>query len=139
VAADAVLWALGAAAPDWLAGSGLALDPRGFVAVDATLRSRSHREVFAAGDVAGFDPALPKSGVFAVRQGPVLASNLRAAAEGGRLVRYRPQRHGLVLLSLGDRRALGTRNGLVIGGRWVWWWKDMIDRRFVARYRGDEA
>ena len=139
VAADAVLWATGAAAPAWLADCGLARDAQGFVAVEPTLRSRSHSEVFAAGDIAGFDPALPKSGVVAVRQGPVLARNLRAAATGQALARYRPQRHWLVLLSLGDRRALGTRNGLVFGGRLVWWWKDMIDRRFVARYREAEA
>jgi selenide,water dikinase len=137
IAADAVLWATGAAPPAWLDGTALARDARGFVAVDATLRSTSHPGIFAAGDVAGFAPPLPKSGVVAVRQGPLLARNLRAAAEGGRLERYRPQRDWLVLLSLGDGRALGTRNGLVAEGRWVWWWKDWIDRRFMARYRGD--
>ena len=36
---------------------------------------------------------------------------------------------------LGDGRALGTRNGLVAGGRWVWWWKDWIDRRWMHQYR----
>jgi selenide,water dikinase len=137
IAADAVLWATGAAPPAWLDGTALARDARGFVAVDATLRSTSHPGIFAAGDVAGFAPPLPKSGVVAVRQGPLLARNLRAAAEGGRLERYRPQRDWLVLLSLGDGRALGTRNGLVAEGRWVWWWKDWIDRRFMARYRGE--
>jgi selenide,water dikinase len=93
-------------------------------------------EIFAAGDVASLLPeALPKSGVVAVRQGPVLARNLRAAAEGRPLEAYVPQRHWLVLVSLGDRRALGTRNGLVFGGRWVWWWKDRLDRSFMARYQ----
>jgi selenide,water dikinase len=71
----------------------------------------------------------------AVRQGPVLARNLRAAAEGRALEAYRPQRDWLILLATGNRRALGTRNGLTFGGRWVWWWKDRIDRRFMARYR----
>jgi selenide,water dikinase len=40
-----------------------------------------------------------------------------------------------VLLATGDRRALGTRNGVVVGGRWVWWLKDRIDRAFMARYQ----
>ena len=134
--ADTVLWATGAASAEWLARSGLERDRRGFLQVEPTLQALGQKEVFAAGDVASLLPEpLPKAGVFAVRQGPVLARNLRAAAEGRALERFRPQRDWLVLLSLGDGHALGTRNGLVFGGAWVWWWKDWIDRRFVARYR----
>jgi selenide,water dikinase len=140
VEADSILWATAAAAAPWLARSGLARDERGFLQVEPTLQALGRPEVFAAGDVASLPPKpLPKSGVFAVRQGPVLAHNLRAAAEGRALERFVPQRDWLVLLSLGDGHALGTRNGLVFGGRWVWWWKDWIDRRFVARYREGPA
>ncbi len=137
VAADVVLWATGAAAAPWLGESGLRRDARGFLLVGPTLQAVDRPEVFAAGDVASLLPEpLPKAGVFAVRQGPVLAANLRAAAEGRPLSRYAPQKEWLVLLSLGDGRAIGTRNGLVFAGRWVWWWKDWIDRRFMARYQG---
>jgi selenide,water dikinase len=137
VAADVVLWATGAAAAPWLEESGLRRDARGFLLVEPTLQALGRPEVFAAGDVASLIPQpLPKAGVFAVRQGPVLARNLRAAAEGRPLARYEPQKDWLVLLSLGDGRAIGTRNGLVFAGRWVWWWKDWIDRRFMARYQG---
>lgn len=133
--ADAVLWATGAAPAAWLAESGLARDPRGFLLVEPTLQSVGRPAIFAAGDVASLLPEpLPKSGVVAVRQGPVLARNLRAAAEGRALERYAPQGEWLVLLSLGDRTALGTRNGFVVEGRWVWWWKDWLDRSFMARY-----
>jgi pyridine nucleotide-disulfide oxidoreductase family protein len=138
--ADAVLWATGAAPAAWLAQSGLVRDARGFIQVEPTLRAVGQETVFAAGDVASLLPdPLPKAGVFAVRQGPVLARNLRAAAEGAALEEFRPQRDWLVLLSTGDRHALGTRNGLVFGGHWVWWWKDWIDRRFIARYQGSAA
>ena len=134
--ADAVLWATGAAPAAWLARSGLTRDGRGFLQVEPTLQAVGQPAVFAAGDVASLLPTpLPKAGVFAVRQGPVLARNLRAAAEGRALESYAPQRAWLVLLSLGDGHALGTRNGVVFGGRWVWWWKDWIDRRFMARYQ----
>ena len=135
LAADTVLWATGAAPAAWLAESGLARDARGFLLVEPTLQAVGHPAIFAAGDVASLrDAPLPKAGVVAVRQGPVLARNLRAAAEGRALEAYRPQRDWLILLATGDGRALGTRNGLVFAGRWVWWWKDRIDRRFMARY-----
>lgn len=63
----------------------------------------------------------------------LLARKLRAA-EGRALENRPPQRDWLVLLSLGDGHALGTRNRVVFGGRWMWW-KDWIDRRFMARYQ----
>jgi selenide,water dikinase len=136
LAAEAVLFATGAAPAPWLAETGLERDARGFLLVEPTLRAVGQEAVFAVGDVASLLPhPLPKAGVFAVRQGPVLARNLRAAAEGRALEEYEPQREWLVLLATGDGRALGTRNGLVFGGRWVWWWKDVIDRRFMARYQ----
>ncbi len=49
--ADCVIAATGARAPRWLAHTGLKLDVNGYVAVDGTYRSSSHRNVFAAGDV----------------------------------------------------------------------------------------
>lgn len=137
-AADA-LWAVEAAAPPWLGDTGLTLDPRGFVLVDASLRALGRTEVFAAGDVAAFAPRpLPKAGVYAVRAGAVLADNLRRTLEGRPLRPFRPQRHVLTLLALGERSAVGARNGLTVAGRWVWWWKDRIDRRFVGRMNGGD-
>lgn len=137
VACDVPLLAIGASAPGWLQGSGLALDARGFVATGPTLQSVSHPEVFAAGDVATRqDAPHPKSGVHAVRAGPPLARNLRAALAGQPLQPYRPQRRTLYLLSTGDRRAVASWGGFATSGRWVWWWKDRIDRGFIARYGG---
>jgi NADH dehydrogenase FAD-containing subunit len=92
--------------------------------------------VFAAGDVATRrDAPHPKSGVYAVRAGPPLAANLLASIDGARaLAPYRPQRRALVLLSLGERRALGSWGPFAFEGDWVWRWKDRIDRAFVDRH-----
>lgn len=135
VAADTVVWATGAAAPDWPHASGLQTDADGFIAVDEHLQSLSHPGVFAAGDIASMSGAShPKSGVYAVRQGPPLAENLRRALRGESLLRYKPQARALALISTGDRYAVASYGTFAVGGRWVWRWKDYIDRGFVARY-----
>ncbi|MDE0416579.1 MAG: selenide, water dikinase SelD [bacterium] len=133
---DVTILATGAAAPDWIRRTGLAVDNGGFVAVDGFLRSTSHPCVFAVGDVAGFTPGqLPKNGVHAVRQGPVLDGSLRRLAEGRELVSYRPQRHTLALVSTGKGHAVASRGPITVSGRWVWRWKDRIDRRWMRRYQ----
>jgi selenide,water dikinase len=132
---DEVFWTTRAAPAAWLTETGLALDGEGFITVRETLQSVSHAEVFAAGDIASIEGhARPKSGVYAVRSGPPLASNLRRILQGRRLVRYRPQREALYLISTGERYALGARNGVTFEGRWVWTLKDFIDRRFMAKF-----
>lgn len=133
---DELIWATGAAAPAWLRSSGLALDARGFIHVDASLRSTSHAQVYAAGDVASMASLrLAKSGVHAVRQGPILAHNLLFANGEQELKRYLPRSRSLALLSTGGHHAVASWGGLAWSGRWVWRWKDHIDRRFMRRYR----
>ncbi|HLL13335.1 MAG TPA: FAD-dependent oxidoreductase [Rubrivivax sp.] len=135
---ELVLWATGAEAHAWQRDPArrgpLAVSERGFVHVDAQLRSLSHPEVFAVGDCAEWARPLPKAGVYAVRMGPVLSHNLRAALGQGQPRPYKPQRRYLVLLSTSDGRAIASRGALGGHGRWAWHWKDRIDRRFVDRF-----
>lgn len=133
---DAAIWVTSAAPAAWLRSTGLALDQLGFVRVDASLRSVSHADVFAAGDVAALDGLrLEKSGVYAVRQGPILAHNLMAHGQGSGLKRYRPQRKTLALISTGERYAMASKWRLTARGRWVWSLKDRIDRRWMRKYQ----
>jgi selenide,water dikinase len=133
--ADEILWTTEAGSPEWLKSTGLALDDKGFLKVGSTLQVEGQDDIFAAGDMIAFAPRkLPKSGVYAVRTGPVLAENIRRALTGGALRAYRPQRDALYLVSDSLGEAVGTRNGLVFAGEWVWRWKDRIDRNFMERF-----
>jgi selenide,water dikinase len=134
--ADLIVGAGGAAGDALFAEAGLAVDARGFLLVDDTLRSTTQEAIFAAGDCATLTsrPALPKAGVYAVRQGPVLAANLRAAVGGAPLRPFRPQPRALALLNRADGRAILSYGRLAGEGRWAWWLKDWIDRRFVRRF-----
>lgn len=139
VRADIVLWATGATAPDWLREMGLATDDRGFLLTRPTLRSVSSDRVFAVGDTGTIeDNALPKAGVHAVRQGPVLWTNIHRLLNQQPLAIYRPQRSFLKLINLGDGTAIGDYGGRTVRGGWAWSLKDYIDRRFMKMYHNYE-
>lgn len=123
--------ATGARPHAWLAKAGLTTH-EGFVVVDATLRSVSHSEIFACGDTAhlGFDPR-PKAGVYAVRQGPVLAEQIIRLLKGETLTTYRPQSDYLKLISLGRRRAVAEKWGLAFNLPGLWSLKRHIDLKFM--------
>jgi selenide,water dikinase len=128
---DLLIWATGAAPLPWLRSSRLALGEKGFVQVDQALRSVSHAEVFAVGDCAALHP---KSGVHSVRQGALLAQNLRHLVRDENLQSYQPNPRALMLLSCGTRYAIAQRGDWTAEGRWVWRWKDWIDRRWLRSF-----
>jgi selenide,water dikinase len=134
-ASDATFWVTGAAAHEFIRDSGLRTDERGFLAVDDCMQSLSHPGIFGSGDCAtNLQNPRPKAGVFAVRAGPALAANLKAALHGGPLGRHVSARRFLALISCGPRYAVGVYGPLSFAGSWVWRWKDRIDRRFIAGY-----
>lgn len=137
---DVLIWATGPAAPGLFRASGLPTESHGYLLVDETLRVIGEHRILASGDGAVLDAwrHAPRSGVSAVRQGPVLAANLaRLAADPDAirgLRRYRPRRRALALLATNDGRAILSYDPLIIRGAWVLGLKDRIDRRFVERF-----
>ncbi|QUL38012.1 FAD-dependent oxidoreductase [Erythrobacter sp. JK5] len=133
---DLIVAALGSAAPEWPRASGMACDTDGFIAVDRHQRSILHPHIFAVGDVASRqDRDVPHSGVHAVRAGPVLAANLRAAANGlppGKS--YRPRPASLYLLSTGNGSAIASYGPVSAQGRWVARLKSRIDTSWIDTY-----
>ena len=136
--APADLLCTGSRAPDWLAQAGLPVDPSSArVRTDAALEVLGHPGLFASGDCALIAGQVrPPSGVWAVRAAPLLAANLRRHLAGQPLRRWRPQPWALQLLGDGGvdpagPRALAFWGPFALGpGRWLWRWKEQLDRRF---------
>lgn len=132
---DHLFWVTEASAPHWLSKTGLELDANGFITVHDTLQTTTDPSVFAAGDIAAvLGHPRPKSGVFAVRQGPPLSENLRLALTGKPAKPYHPQSHFLSLITTGDKCAVASWRGISIEGKAVWRWKNWIDVRFMERF-----
>ena len=134
---DVSLWATQATSVPWIRDSGLMTDDRGFVLVDRTLRSVSHSNVFASGDIATLqNKPQPKAGVFAVRQGPIVARNLQQTLANRSLQVFNPQSRYLSLVSLGDRRAVASYGEFAMITKilqpWLWYLKKTIDDGFVS-------
>jgi pyridine nucleotide-disulfide oxidoreductase family protein len=134
---DLTVWLTGPQGAPLLAASGLPTEPRGFLWIEDTLRSVADPRVYAVGDCGTFTqfPTIAKSGVYAVREAPILWHNLVAAARGQPLIGYRPQRSFLSILNTADGRALLRYKGVRSWSRWAWWLKDRIDRGFMRKYQ----
>ena len=146
--ADLVVWATGAAPISFPAfpenedsqsprDGVLSRDDAGFLEIRDTLQTVGFDDVFAAGDCARLvnHRWVPRAGVYAVRQGPILERNLRALLDGRSLVRYRPQRDFLSLLYLGQGRALASKWGMARAGTSLFRLKDWIDKRFMVLFQ----
>jgi selenide, water dikinase len=136
ISCDRIIWVTQAAAATWIQASGLATDDRGFILIDEYLRSISHADIFATGDIATqIDKPCPKAGVFAVRQGGILADNIHNAIANKPLKSFHPQQKYLSLIGIGNSQAVAIWGNLYLGkSRLFWIWKDWIDRRFMAQF-----
>ena len=135
ILADYVIWATGPGPSAWVAKTNLTLDAHGFIAVNDNLRSISHSNIFFSFYIASQrGVSHPKSGVYAIRQGPPLAENLRAALTRKPFIPYEPQKQSLAIISTGNKNAIATRGDWAIEGSLIWKIKDYIDSSFIEKY-----
>ncbi|TDR57350.1 NADH dehydrogenase FAD-containing subunit [Halomonas ventosae] len=134
--ADHVVHATGLAPPEVVERLGLPLIPGRGLAVEATLQSPGHPDIFAAGDCAAMlHHELPRLRIHGIRQAPVLLDNLAARLAGGPLTPYVPQRLSLAILDLGAGQGLAIRGRRWWGGRLALAFKRRLDRRFLRQFR----
>jgi NADH dehydrogenase FAD-containing subunit len=137
---DFLVHAIGLSPPALLHATGLPSSEDGALLVDRYLRSVADPRVFGGGDCITFQGrALPRVGVYAVRQAPVLFHNLLATLQGRPLRPFRPQRRFLLILNLGDGTGLATWGSFHWHGRLAFWLKDRIDRTFLRSIRSAEV
>ncbi len=127
-----LILATSASPAPWLSSSKLTTDDRGFIVVNSHLQSVSHPNVFAVGDVAS--AGLAKCGVYAVRQAPTLHSNLANTLNNKPLHTFHPQQQFLSLLNCADGSAIASRGWFRAKGRFIWNWKDLLDRQFMSQF-----
>jgi len=140
LAADIILLAPGIKPSPLFVDSGLPAGPDGGLRVNACLQCPAYPEIFGGGDCVYFEPApLPKVGVYAVRQNPVLFDNLRSSLAGTELKPFHPGGDYLLIFNLGGRVGVLHKGRLTIGGRLAFRLKDGIDRRFMARFQIPES
>ena len=102
------------------------------------MRVQGLPNVLAAGDCAHLiNNPCPKAGVFAVRQGPPLAANIRRVLRGeleSTLEKYIPQRSFLGIIGTADGRAVASKGKMGVEGEWLWDLKDWIDNKWMSGY-----
>jgi NADH dehydrogenase FAD-containing subunit len=140
IPADIVVWTGHGAPPALFERSGLPRDDDGRLLVDRSMRAVDGAPVWGAGETVTVRefPARERGAGYGVREGPALDRSLRAALGLGRPGRYRPQRTSLAVLNSGEGWALIRWKGIHRHSRWAWRLKDMMDRRFVRRFRGSD-
>ena len=115
--------------------SGFVTGDDGGLWVDHYLRCAGDGRLFGGGDSVCFrGGSLPRLGVFAIRQGPILFHNLQAALGNEPPRTFKPQKRYLYVLNFGDGTGLGIYGSLAWRGKSAMWLKDRIDRRFMAEY-----
>lgn len=135
IKSDYCFWVTQAKGSQWLQNSDLFTDKQGFISVNHHLQSLSHPYIFAGGDIATIQGEnYPKAGVFAVRQGKPLFTNIKRFILGEDLLEYIPQKQYLALIGTGDYKAILSRGDWGFYSPLLWRWKNWLDRTFMLQF-----
>lgn len=130
-----VLWLTGPISDPLFKTSNLPCSNDGFLLVEETLQNVKFPFIFGAGDCVTISEynSLPKNGVYAVRQGPILWENIKRYLVNASSLPFKPQSNFLAILSTGNKEALLTYGNWSLYGSFAWRLKNKIDRKFMDK------
>ena len=115
------------------------VDFDGYLTMDKNYLSASDslfidKNALAMGDVASIDiyPDMPKAGVYAIRESPIIYENLLKLIAGeSNFKSYKPQDKYLQIINCGNKKALSNYGNFTNYGRLSFIIKDKIDRAYM--------
>ena len=133
---DLAFAALGVTPSPVFRDSGLPVGPDGGLMVNDHLQSVAYPEIFGGGDCICFEKhPLPKVGVYAVRENPILFHNLLSSLEETPLIHFEPQEDYLLILNMGDGTGVFHRRNIIFHGKPAFIIKNWIDQRFMKTFQ----
>jgi len=133
---DLAFAALGVTPSPIFRESGLPVGADGGLLVNSFLQSVKHPEIFGGGDCICFEERpLPKVGVYAVRENPILFHNLLSSLEDTPLIGFEPQGDYLLILNMGDGTGVFHRRNIMFPGKPAFLIKNWIDQRFMKAFQ----
>lgn len=136
---DLCVAAIGTAPPDIFQKASLPTGRDGGLLVNQYLQSLSDKSIFGGGDCVTYTfRTLPRIGVYAVRQNPILLHNIRAAMEGGEYREFDPQEKYMLILNMGDGKGILFRDHWVFSGKIPMWIKNRIDEKFMQTFSANQ-
>jgi NADH dehydrogenase FAD-containing subunit len=135
-----LLLAAGTAPLDMFRISNIPTGMDGGMLTDDYLRSTAYPDILGGGDCISFGPRpLPRAGVYAVRQNPILFHNLMTALGSGKDYRkFIPQQSFMLILNMGDGSGIFVRNSWIWRSKAAFILKDHIDRRFMRMFQEED-
>jgi NADH dehydrogenase FAD-containing subunit len=142
---DYVVWATGTVGQPFFRESGLECDDRDFLWMDKSLQHPRHPWLMAAGDCVRINqyPALRKIGVHAVKQGPVLATNVERLLrthftdqdlDSVPLLDFKPYAINPTILSTGSNQGIWSTEKFWFRHPLMLRLKHFLDLRWIEQY-----
>jgi NADH dehydrogenase len=132
---DLVLWCAGVKPSRLTQTLSVEKTERGRIAMQPTLQSASHANVFVLGDAAGVYDArkemeVPPTAWAASDQAMVVAKNIIHHLKGRKLIQYHPPKYYPGIVALGHHYAAGGGGGVFLKGRLALFVKELIALKY---------
>lgn len=134
---DLLIWAGGSKSYGVFSKSHLLTNEKGYMRVNSYLQSETSPHIFGAGDciaIRNYD-WMRKIGVYAVKEAPVLWTNINRFLKSKPMKDYKPNNNFLSIVSTGNKSAILSYNDIVLDGFLPWLIKNYIDRHFMRKHK----